>query len=134
MSLDADWATGEQRYLCEPADETTPHTMYERGWALTVLENAVGSLRQRYEGAGKGSLYEALRPFLPGSTTVATYPDVARRLDMQVSAVKVAVHRLRRRYADHLRAEVGKTVADASTIDGEILSLLRSVSGDGAPL
>jgi RNA polymerase sigma-70 factor (ECF subfamily) len=101
VPLDADSA--ERRYLAEPVDTDTPERLFERQWALALLEGAVQRLRRDYEAMGQGSLLLALRCALTGERGAVPYAELAAKLGMTQEAVRVAVHRLRRRYRQVLR-------------------------------
>jgi RNA polymerase sigma-70 factor (ECF subfamily) len=105
---------GERRFRHEPADPTTPETVYQRRWALTLLEQVLARLRQVFAGAGKEHLFEALKGALTGDGPDQPYAALGRDLGLSEQAVKTAVHRLRRRYKEPLRAEVAQTVARPS--------------------
>src|SRR5262249_55240040 len=109
--LPLDFQAGERRYSLEPADHATPDTIYERRWALTLLEQTLARLRQEFVNAGKQQLFEALKGALTGEDTLGPYARIAEQLGLSEQAVKVAVHRLRRRYQELLRAEIAQTVA-----------------------
>jgi RNA polymerase sigma-70 factor (ECF subfamily) len=125
--LPLDFQTGEQQYQQEPADHATPETLYERRWALTLLEQTLARLRQELVNTGKQKLFEVLKGTLTGEDTVEPYADIATQLDLSVQAVKVAVHRLRRRYAELLRAEIAQTVANPQDVEDELRDLFAAV-------
>jgi len=122
ISFDAQDA--EQRYAVEPADETNPQMIYEQAWAVAVLEQAATSLETEYRAGGKQGLFDQLAPFLQGERSELTYATLGGQLDMTEGAVKVAVHRLRQRYRELLRASVANTVADPLEVDGELKHLM----------
>jgi RNA polymerase sigma factor (sigma-70 family) len=126
--LPLDFGDGEDRYLREPADLRTPETVYERRWALTLLDGTLDRLRLEHEASGRSDLFEALRGTLSGGDS-APYADIGTRLGMSEGAVKVAVHRLRKRYRELLRAAIAETVAEPSAVDDEIRHLLEAVTG-----
>ena len=117
----------ESRYHLEPADESNPERIFDRRWALTVLEHAATSLRQEYETSGKADLFSALKDFVSTEGTSVTYEDCATRLGLSVSAVKSAIHRLRQRYQELIREEIAQTVTTASAVDEEIRYLLAII-------
>jgi RNA polymerase sigma-70 factor (ECF subfamily) len=107
--------------------------LFDRGWALTVVENAVARLRQEYAASGKGDLFESLRFQLPGSARGDSYAAIASRLGTSESAIKSAASRLRDRFVHSVRAEVRQTVASVSDIDEEMHYLSEvwsTVSGE----
>jgi RNA polymerase sigma factor (sigma-70 family) len=117
--------TAETRYSREPATTTTPEQLFERQWALTLLDQTLESLRFEYEKAGKSALFEALKPTLAGRSETQPYAQLAVQLDMTEAAVKVAVHRLRERYRQQLRDAVAQTVASPSEVDSELRHFFR---------
>ncbi len=125
--LSLDFAAGERRIQIEPMHELTAERLYDRRWALTLLERVLDGLRAEYHAAGKAALFDELKRHLDASEA-PTYDDSAVRLQMKPGAVKVAAHRLRRRFRDRLRAEVAQTVDDPSEIEDELRALLRAVA------
>jgi RNA polymerase sigma-70 factor (ECF subfamily) len=125
ISLDAE--TAENRYALEPAHDVTPERLFERQWALTVIEQALARLRERYADRGKGELFDELKVFLYGEKRPVPYDEVARRLDLTGLAVKVAVHRLRKRFRDALREEIAQTVDGEESIDDELRALYAAL-------
>lgn len=111
---------GERTYKLEPVNYVTPEQIFERRWALTLLDNVVHRLKEEYIGAGKSELYEALSPCLIGDRTVQPYAQLAAHMAVTESAVKSAVHRLRGRYRELLRQEIANTVARPEEVDEEL--------------
>jgi len=114
----------ETRYLHEPADPVTPEIAYDRRWATTIVQRVVDRLRAEYAAAGKSALFEELKEFL-AEKQATPHQEVADRHDISVSAVAVAIHRLRQRYCTVLRDEVAQTVSRAEDIEDEIRYLIR---------
>jgi RNA polymerase sigma-70 factor (ECF subfamily) len=127
--LSLDYEAGESRYSVEPGHEMTPERVFERRWALTVLDNALTKLRQENESAAKTRQFDALKVLLTGESA-PRYRDIADDLGMTEGAVKVAVHRLRQRFRELIRAEIAQTVADAAEIDEEVRSLQAALAND----
>lgn len=125
LGLDA----AETRYGVEPADATTPEQCYERRWALTLLDTVLQRLRSEHEREGRGRLFESLNACLVGGREAQPYAALAGQLGMSVGAVKVAVHRLRKRYRELLREEILQTVADAGDVDEELRHLFAVLAG-----
>jgi RNA polymerase sigma-70 factor (ECF subfamily) len=123
VSLDEQ--TAEGRFASEPLDETDPQLLYERAWALTVLDQALELLEQDYAASDKGQTFDQLRMFLLGEKVSITYAEAAERLQTSEGAVKMMVQRLRRRYRECLRTVVIHTVATASEIDEELQHLVQ---------
>ena len=124
ISLDVE--TAEGRYQLEPRDDLTPEKLFDRRWAMLLLDRALVRLNEEHLLAGKADLFGHLKVFLNGESS--PYGDVATALGMTEGAVKVAVHRLRRRFRDALVEQIAETVANPSDIDAEIAYLLKAVS------
>jgi RNA polymerase sigma-70 factor (ECF subfamily) len=127
LSLDLD--EGERRYHLEPADAMTPEKIFERRWAMTLLNKAVETLRQRYARSAKLHIFDTLKAYLGGHESTIPYRDLAAQLGTTEGAVKVAVHRLRRRCRDCLRQMIAQTVADEREIDEELRYLFQAIQG-----
>jgi RNA polymerase sigma factor (sigma-70 family) len=110
----------ESRYVSEPADELTPEKIFDRRWATTVLEQAMTRLRENYKGDGRATLFEKLEGLLIDQNGDESYAQTAASLNMSQGAFKVAVHRIRQRYGELIRAEIAKTVAAQEAIDEEL--------------
>jgi RNA polymerase sigma factor (sigma-70 family) len=128
FSLDEE--TAETRFAAEPFVEQPPDSLYDRGWAATLLERALASLRSEFEQSGKLDLYERLKVFVWGDKCALSYAEMAAQLNMTEGAVKVSVHRLRQRYGELLRAEVAQTVSTPEEINEELRYLI-SIVRDG---
>jgi RNA polymerase sigma-70 factor (ECF subfamily) len=124
LSLDA--AVGESGYLAEPSDDRTPEALYERRWALTLLERSLDALREAY--GDRSALFEELRPHLVGGAPLPALAATAERLGLGEGATRVALHRLRSRFRDVLRAVVAETVADPADVDAELRDLMTALS------
>jgi RNA polymerase sigma-70 factor (ECF subfamily) len=127
IALDAHDA--EERYALEPTDPANPQTLYEQAWAAAVFDQAVQQLETEHAAAGKGALFEQLHIFLQGERGARTYAQVGATLGLSEGAVKVAVHRLRQRYRELLRATVANTVADPLEVEEELRHLVQVLSG-----
>ena len=125
--LPLDFETAEARFSLEPAHDFTPEKIFERRWALTTLEQVLGQLREEFARSGKAKLFDRLKVFLTGEKGSSSYADVAANLDMTAGAVKVAAHRLRRRYRELLRKLIAQTVAHPDDIDDEIRELFAAL-------
>ena len=115
--------TAETRYGHEPADRVTPEQIYERRWALALLEEVLRQLRLAYEEEGRMELFTALHPCLVGERTALPYKELAAKLGVSEGTVKSAVHRLRQRYRQLLRDEIAQTVAEPGEVDEELRHL-----------
>ncbi|MBX3747114.1 MAG: sigma-70 family RNA polymerase sigma factor [Verrucomicrobiae bacterium] len=118
VSLDDEEA--RRRYALEPADPVTPETLYERRWALAVLEQVLARLRAEFDAREKGGLFDRLKVFLTADQPEGAYAATATAAGLSEGAVKVAVHRLRRRYGELLRAQIAGTVADPADVGAEV--------------
>ena len=127
--LSLDFELGETRYHREPVDNATPESLYERSWALGILQQTLARLRQELAGAGKEKLFECLKGALAGETVQGSYARLGEQLGISEPAVKVAVCRLRRRYQELLRAEIAQTVASMDEVDEELRDLFTAVRG-----
>jgi RNA polymerase sigma-70 factor (ECF subfamily) len=117
----------EDRYAREPAHDLTPERVFDRDWALTLLGRVLDALRREYHEVGHAATFEALSPVLTDGSRAEPYAAVARRLGTTEGAVRVAVHRMRRRYGELLREEIGDTVGDPSDVDDEIRALFAAL-------
>jgi RNA polymerase sigma-70 factor (ECF subfamily) len=125
--LSLDFRTAEKSYRLEPSDERTPDRVYDRQWALTVLHEVLDRLQAEWATTGRTVHFDALKIFLTGEDRPATYSEMASQLGVSVSAIKVAVHRMRRRYGELLREEIGRGVNDPAEIDEELRRLYVAV-------
>jgi len=116
--------------LCrwEPRDEETPEKIFDREWALTLLSRVTGHLQASFAREGRETDFDRLKQFLPGNEKELSYAEAARLLGASEGAARVAVHRLRRRYRELLRAEIAHTVADPDDIESEIRYLLEALA------
>ena len=130
VTLTLDFSAAEQRYCHDPADNRTPEKLYARRWVMTLLDTVLRQLRREHEECGKGALFEALaRLGLTAERAPVPYRDLARELGMSETAVKVAVHRLRRRYRELIRETVAQTLSDPADVEDEIRFLFSALSG-----
>ena len=155
-TISLDFRSGEDRYRqIEPADNLTPERLYEKRWAMALLDLVLARLREEFRAAGKLDLFDALKPLLAGSgkgdrrgkgdrhllpegpegccpqkvpvTFSASYREIADQLGMTEGAVKVAVHRLRRRYRALLKEEIARTLVEPEALEDELRALLAAV-------
>ena len=127
--LSLDEMSPEERFAAEPADTLNPERIYEKRWASTLLEHVLARLRQDYASSGRADLFDALKDYLWGEKNLAAYAEAAAALGLSEGAVKVAIHRLRQRYRDLLRAEIANTVASPEEVDEELRHLIDVISG-----
>ena len=121
--LSVDFDEAESRLRLEPSHEQTPEVIFEKQWALTLLDRVRAVLREEFVRAHKAEQFDRLHVYLTGEKSVVTYAEVAEELRISEAAVKMAVSRLRRRFHDRLRTEIGQTVATEDEIDDEIRAL-----------
>ncbi len=105
----------------------SPERLFDRKWALTLLERALAALAEEHNAAGKSDQFEALKPWLTGDTENISQAEAARQLDLNEGAVKVAIHRLRRRFREVIKNEIGQTVNDRAQVDEELHYLLEAL-------
>ena len=125
ISLDTE--TAERLYQETPADQCTPESLFDKRWALTLLDRAMKTLRSEYESSGKGDLFTQLQPYLLQEGGANAYESVGPASGLTEGAFKVAVHRLRRRFSSAVRAEVAQTVATEEEIEDEMAHLLAAL-------
>lgn len=128
--LSLELAAAEQRYDLEPADESSPDKVFDKQWALALLNEVVSRLEDEYRRDGKAVLFAALKETLAGPRESQPYIVLAARLGMNEGAVKVAVHRLRKRYRELLQAEIANTVASPEEVEEEMKHLFRTLAGE----
>jgi RNA polymerase sigma factor (sigma-70 family) len=128
QTISLDSRSAETRYGREPADTVTPERLFEQQWALTLLETVVQRLRHEYETDGKGELFMGLRFAITGERSAVPYAELATQLGLSEEAVRVTVHRLRRRYRQLLREEIAHTVTTEDEVADELQSLRRILS------
>lgn len=127
LSFDALDAEGRCLIL-EPMDDLTPERIYERQWAITVMETVVADLAARYAKKNQTPLFEALKPFIMSSSSLEPQASLAARLGIGDSAFRIAVHRLRQRYAEGLRKVVKSTLVADENVEEEITHLISAFS------
>jgi RNA polymerase sigma-70 factor (ECF subfamily) len=130
LPLSLDWQDAEMRYQINPADHLSPDKLYDRAWAVVMLEQAVSRLRDEHIADGKAALYEQLKSFLMMGKSEIPHARVAAELKLTEGAVRVAVHRLRRRYRELLREEITQTLANPAQADEEMQALLNALAGN----
>lgn len=126
--LSLDETSAEQRYQQFANSNELPGVLYDRQWAMTLLDRTVSNLREEFRVAGKLDLFNHIKVFLTGDKPAASYATFAGKLDTSEAALKMAVSRMRRRYGELLRAEIGRTVASPDDIDGEIRALFAALA------
>jgi len=124
--LSLDETQADDRYAHEPADLRDPERLYDRAWAMQLLDSVRVKLRESFEKNGRSYDYETFEPYLDWDDTPAPYTELAQRLNSKEPAVRVLVHRLRKKFRDLLEAEVSKTVVNTEDI-AEELAWMREV-------
>jgi RNA polymerase sigma factor (sigma-70 family) len=117
--LPLEFSSAEERYEREPAHAETPERIFERRWALLMLDRVVEKLRDEFVHHGRPEHFERLKVFLLGESD-APYSALAREMNTSEGALKVAIHRLRKRYRDLFRQEIADTVADPAEVESEL--------------
>ena len=111
----------------EPADPVTAEMIYERRWALTVLERVLSRLKDEYRAAGNAALFDALKQLLPDEPGSPSQAEIAGQLDMTENAIRQAFYRFRQRYQSLLREEIANTVATPADIEDELRHLIAVI-------
>lgn len=119
-------ASGEERYLVEPLDNETPERIFERNWAVSLLDRVVSRLRDEFTLHGRPSEFEKLKVLLLGQSEVP-YAELAREMGASEGTLKVAIHRLRKRYRVLFQKEIAETVADPADFASEISFLISAL-------
>jgi RNA polymerase sigma factor (sigma-70 family) len=123
LSLGMEEAEG--RYSGEPLDNLSPSVFFERQWAGTVFEAVLAALRKEFSTTGRLELFDSLEPHLWGDDTATPYATIAESLEMTVVAVRVTLHRLRKRFHELLCAEISSTLETPNDVDDELRYLRR---------
>jgi RNA polymerase sigma factor (sigma-70 family) len=125
--LTLDMAKGEERYQGEPACEATPERLFERKWALTLLDQALQQLRQEFVSQSKAARFEELKAFLCGNDGLSSYVELATRWQTTPNAVAAAVHRFRLRYRELVREQIAQTVTGEDKLEEELCYLFNAL-------
>jgi RNA polymerase sigma-70 factor (ECF subfamily) len=128
--LSLDFESGESKLGMVAVDSLTAEQVYERQWAITLMERVMERLRAEYAARERLQHFEVLKQFLAGSPQRAGYHEAARTLGVSEATAKVAAHRMRKRYRELLRAEIGQTVKSPQDIDNEIRDLFGALSAE----
>lgn len=126
--LSIDFNEAENQYALEPADRLSPEKLFDKSWALTVLERTMACLKTELARKNKKKLFDHLKIYLTAEKGSIPYRDTAAELNMTEAAVRTAVHRLRRHYRKSLRDEIAQTVATEDQIDEEIDDLFAALT------
>jgi RNA polymerase sigma-70 factor (ECF subfamily) len=126
--LSLDWETADTQFQVAATNEPSPDKAFDREWALALLAKVIECLQKECEADGKAKLFEQLKMFLTAGKDGTAQAEVAKALGMEEGAVRVAIHRLRKRYRELLRAEIAQTLADAADVDEEMRALFGAFS------
>jgi RNA polymerase sigma-70 factor (ECF subfamily) len=126
--LSLDDPAAEQRYRLEPVETATPESLFERGWALALLNDVLARLGAEYIREGKAEWMEAMRPVLTSDRKSICYAEIAERLGITETAARVAAHRLRRRYRRMIQTAVADTVKAPEEVEEEMRHLFEVLS------
>ena len=129
VSIEAGAGTGTttELQIPDPAGPA-PDTVFDRQWALTLVERALDILASEFTASGKAEQFDTLKPWLLGEVESLSQADAARRLGLTEGAAKVAIHRLRKRFRELVKAEIAQTVDDAAQVQDELRYLLEVLS------
>jgi RNA polymerase sigma-70 factor (ECF subfamily) len=127
--LSLDWQTADTQFQVAATNEPSPDQAFDREWALALLGKVIERLKSECVADGKAKLFEQLKIFLTAGKGILTHADAAKNLNLDETAVRVAVHRLRKRYRTLLRAEISQTLADESQVDEEMRALFGAFGG-----
>jgi RNA polymerase sigma factor (sigma-70 family) len=127
--LSLDTAVAETRYQLEPVSEPSPDRIYDRRWALTLLDQTLGRLRQEFADAGKAGEFDRLKSVLAADRAEISYRAIAAELGVSEGAARVAVHRMRKRFRELFREEISQTVASGDEVEAEVRYLMGVLGG-----
>lgn len=121
--LSLDWQSADTQFQVASAAEPSPDKAFDREWALTLLGKVIAGLQSECEAEGRGSQFAELKIFLTAGKGAMPHAEAAARLDLDEAAVRVLVHRLRKRYRELLRAEIANTLSDPAQVTEELRAL-----------
>jgi RNA polymerase sigma factor (sigma-70 family) len=127
--LSLDWQSAEEKLQHEPPDTSSPDRIFDREWALALLEQVIVRLREECVMEGKAQLFEQAKGYLMVGEQAIPYVAAAKTLNLDEGAVRVAVHRLRKRYRELLREEIAGTLSDTAQVQEELQSLQAALAG-----
>lgn len=123
LVLPLDWQTADTKFRETASEEPSPDQAFDREWALALLAKVIARLEAECVAEGKARLFEQLKIFLAAGKAETAQREVAQTLEMEEGAVRVAIHRLRKRYRQLLRDEIANTLADPQMVDEEMRAL-----------
>ena len=124
--LSLDWQTADTKFQVAATNEPGPEQAFDREWAVTLLAKVIGRLQQENETSGHGQPFARLKGFLTTDQGESSYREAASHLGMEATAVRVAVHRLRKRYRQLLRAEISQTLSNPADLEEEMRALFKA--------
>jgi RNA polymerase sigma-70 factor (ECF subfamily) len=127
--LSLDWQTADTQFQVAATQEPSPDRAFDREWAVALLAKVIERLRTECEGEGRGKQFAELKVFLTAGKGTLSHAEAARVLGLDEGAVRVAVHRLRKRYRQLLRDEIAQTLADPAAVDEEMRALFGAFTG-----
>jgi RNA polymerase sigma factor (sigma-70 family) len=127
--LSLNWQDADERFHLDPPDPTNPERLFDREWALALLDRVIARLAAECARDGKAELFNQAKGFLTVGSAAIPYGEAAQQLGMDEGALRVAVHRLRKRYRELLRDEISQTLAEPGQVDEELRSLLAALAG-----
>ena len=126
--LSLDWQTADTQFQVAATNEPSPDQAFDREWAVTLLARVIERLQAECAAEGRAELFEQLKIFLTVGKGELSHAEAAQKLGMDETAVRVAVHRLRKRYRQLLRDEIAQTLADDADVDAEMRALFGAFS------
>ena len=120
-----DWSSAEDSLGLEPTDQQTPEQIFEHRWAMQVIGDAMAQLDKLNSDPARWNYYIRLRDYIAADQHALPYSELARELGVSESALRVQIHRLRKKFRDLLRRNVLNTLSDPADLDDEIAYLLR---------
>jgi len=127
-SLDSPAIEGAPSFDVADARAAVPDAWFDREWALAVMDRALNAVEAEFKSAGKAEQFNRLQPWLVGEAEALSQAEAARQLGWNEGAVKVAIHRLRKRFRELLRAEIAQTVAEGEDVDAELRYLIEALT------
>ena len=129
VPLSLDWQTADTKFQVAATNEPSPDRAFDREWALALLARVIDRLQAEAEAEGKGKVFAQLKSFLMAGQGESAQAEVAKALGMEEGAVRVAIHRLRKRYRQLLRDEIANTLSDPKMVDDEMRALFGAFGG-----
>ncbi len=126
--LPLDWGSADAKFHLADPTVSSPEAAFDREWAKVLLERVLHQLAEEFSTNGKRNEFEGLKKFLTSARGAIPYETAAVEMDMKPTALRVAVHRLRKRYRFLLKAEVARTISDSESVEGELTALMDSFS------